>query len=84
MKYGKAELHILKLTSVHHHHPSVGPKQLNALVHQGWYFLNLPYYNFSYFQNTDEGTEVITKIDGIASAIEEFKSVVGKNGTNET
>ena len=32
---GKAELRILKLASVFHHLPSVGPKQLCALAHLG-------------------------------------------------
>ena len=32
---GEAELRILKLTSVLHHLPSVGPKQLCALSHLG-------------------------------------------------
>ena len=35
MQQGKAELHILELTSVFHHLPSVGPKQLCALAHLG-------------------------------------------------
>ena len=32
---GEAELRILELTSVFHHLPSVGPKQLRALAHLG-------------------------------------------------
>ena len=32
---GKAEMHVLKLTLVLHHHPSVSPKQLCALAHLG-------------------------------------------------
>ena len=33
IRQGEAELRILELTSVFHHHPSVGPKQLCALPH---------------------------------------------------
>ena len=32
---GEAELHILKLTSMLHYLPGVGPKQLCALAHLG-------------------------------------------------
>ena len=32
----EAELRVLKLTSVFHHLPSVDPKQLYALAHQGY------------------------------------------------
>ena len=35
MRQGKAKLHVLKPTSVFHHIPSVGPKQLCVLAHLG-------------------------------------------------
>ena len=35
IRRGKAKLHVLKLTSVFYHPPSVGPKQLCALAHLG-------------------------------------------------
>ena len=35
IRQGQAELQILELTSVFHHLPSVGPKQLCALAHLG-------------------------------------------------
>ena len=35
IRQGEATLCILELTSVFHHFPSVGPKQLYALVHLG-------------------------------------------------
>ena len=35
IRRGEAELRILELTSVLHHLPSVGPKQLCALAHLG-------------------------------------------------
>ena len=36
IRQGKAELHILELTLVFHHLPSVSPKQLCALAHLGF------------------------------------------------
>ena len=47
IRWGEAKLCLLELTSVFHHLPSVGPKQLYALAHLGctyaavtsWYFL---------------------------------------------
>ena len=35
MRQGEAKLHILKLTQIFHHLPSVSPKQLCALAHLG-------------------------------------------------
>ena len=35
IRQGEAKLRILELTSVFHHLPSVGPKQLCALAHLG-------------------------------------------------
>ena len=35
IKRGKGELRILELTSIFHHLPSIGPKQLCALAHLG-------------------------------------------------